>query len=218
MRRSYASSDSNIQRHVRRNMMTFDPFEADAAAHRQYEDSFPAQLARPLDKIPSEIVANVNMKAVLERSAGVGAGWSNKLVKFFKIGFPRRPAHTLDKDVLKSVAAFDAPRRMRSSGSLVKELVAANVLKEFPGRKLRGWTTVFQVPKNEDVDRAIINCKEVNKGFEKPPPLSLAEMWCLLAPASDSTREQPVEATGRGGCIATARRLCWMAVVRRRRR
>jgi len=182
MRRSYASSDSNIQRHVRRNMMTFDPFEADAAAHRQYEDSFPAQLARPLDKIPSEIVANVNMKAVLERSAGVGAGWSNKLVEFFKIGFPRRPAHTLDKDVLKSVAAFDAPRRMRSSGALVtvKELVAANVLKEFPGRKLRGWTTVFQVPKNEDVDRAIINCKEVNKGYEKPPPLSLAEIGTLL--------------------------------------
>ena len=49
-------------------------------------------------------------------------------------------------------------------------------------------------------------------------PLSLAETWCLLAPASDSTREQPEEATGRGGCIATARRLCRMAVVRRRRR
>lgn len=182
MRRSYASSDSSIQRHVRRNMMTFDPYEADAATLRQYEDSLPSQLTRPLDKIPKEIVGKAAMPVILRRAAEVGAAWSTKLMSYYKTGFPRQDTKQLSKDVMKSVAAYDAPRRMRSSGALitVKELVEANVLREVPGKKLRGWTTVFQVPKNEEVDRAIINCKEVNKGFGKPPPLSLAEIGTLL--------------------------------------
>ena len=42
------------------------------------------------------------------------------------------------------------------------------------------FASVFQVPKNEEVDRAIINCKLINLGFAKPPPLSLAEIGTLL--------------------------------------
>ena len=161
-------------------MMTFDSQE-------EVEDNFWTSQGnrsdlRPLDEIPADIVAKVNMEAVRARANAINQLWSTKLMRYYDDGFPRLPTTSLEPDALKTVHAVDPPRKIKGHASLitVKALKEAGILGMSWVRLRRGWVSVFQVPKNEEVDRAIINCKGVNQAFDKPPPLSLAEIGTLL--------------------------------------
>lgn len=176
---SFASSDSNIQRHVRRNMMTFDSREEgeDAFWTSQSTRAHP----RPLDKIPPNIVAKVNMEAIRVRAEAINQPWSTKLMRYYDNGFPRVPTTMLKPESLMTVHSIKPPRNIKGQAlTTVKALREAGILGTSRERRRRGWVSVFQVPKNEEVDRAIINCKDVNQAFDKPPPLSLAEIGTLL--------------------------------------
>jgi hypothetical protein len=79
--------------------------------------------------------------------------------------------------------SVNPPRRSTGKArETVVDLLKATILsaKNKGRRRLRTWASVFQVPKKDEVDRAIINCKIINLAFFPPPPLSLAEVGTLL--------------------------------------
>ena len=187
---AFAKSQNAAMREKMTQHLTFDPMSLDTlTATPHFGRGAVYSDRRPLDRIDKNIVAKVNMVPVLRRAdavvadgraRGEEAEWAERLRVYFEHGFPRR---TLPPD------SPDAPRRLarRLTGNAqatAQDLFDAGVLLESQARHDRTFASLFQVPKNEKVDRAIVNCKSINNGFEKPPPLSLAEIGTLLGLAN----------------------------------
>ena len=162
--------------------LTFDPNAVDPVTARPYGQG-PRRDVRPLDIIDPKIVARVDMTAVAAAAAQIQGAWAEMLIRYYKKetgGFPKEEMN----EGAKGAPTVEAPRKLeRDAIHTVRELVKASILaagKKRTSRRKRTWASIFQVPKNDEVDRAIINCKLINLTFRPPPPLSLAEVGTLL--------------------------------------
>jgi hypothetical protein len=194
MQLSFAVSDGAAQRAARTSQLTFDPNEMyieragtapPTGGHGHAAPGRPA--LRPLDPIDPGLVGKVNYTAVFDTArlaATTGIKWAERLESYLKDGFPRtRDLDSRSPGRPKSKA--DCIIEGAKAEATLLELQRAGIIKhvDFSTEgtpRERTWATVFQVPKTEKVDRAIINCKDLNVGFEKPPPLALAEISALI--------------------------------------
>ena len=189
--RPFARSDRNCLRLNSIAALTFDPNTIDPHSLRPYSEG-PGPDKKPLDAIDPGIVAKVNWQAVRRAQTTFAQSgdtedptdgqWAAKLIKFYEEGgdgFPKK--RLLEGE--EGAPSVNPPRRSTGKArETVVDLLKATILsaKNKGRRRLRTWASVFQVPKNDEVDRAIINCKIINLAFFPPPPLSLAEVGTLL--------------------------------------
>ena len=179
---AFARSENHAIRLKTIHHMSLDPMTLEPISGQPYSANNGPRARRPLDKVDPGIVAMVNMKQVEERARMVakqhkGAQWAVLLIRYYKDGFPKseKPPEG------DAAPRFDSRPLTGNATGTVEDLKEATILREATTEhRLRTFASVFQVPKNEEVDRAIINCKLINFGFAKPPSLSLAEIGTLL--------------------------------------
>jgi len=163
------------------SQLTFDPHAVEPHSQRRYDTnpSRPAEHMRELDAVDPKIVAKINMSEVLKIAQTVEAAWARSLAESYAEGFEKRE---VGKDEPGAPSARSSAPRDERARETVRKLHEFTILRPVTdrARRKRTWASVFQVPKNEDLDRAIINCKLINYGFAKAPPLSLAEVGILL--------------------------------------
>ena len=171
--RIFASSENNAIRKKSAEHLGIDPM----SLQREGPEAAVCPDRRKLDPVDPNIVAKVNMKEATETAQRYGdrhpdAAWAKNLVAYYASGFPKLPptAEAANSRALRGPAADTAAA-----------LKTATILRKVETRRSeRTYASLFQVPKNEEVDRAIVNCKQINKCYERPPPLSLADIGTLL--------------------------------------
>ena len=175
---TFARSDNNAIRLKTIHHMSLDPMTLEPLTGQPYSANLSEEPRRKLDDVSTKIVAKVNMRAVENRARAVaaahgGANWAVLLIRYYDEGFPKA-----EKDIeLRTAPTHPLTGR---AAQTAEALAKMTILKPTTMCRMRSFASVFQVPKNEEVDRAIINCKLINLGFAKPPPLSLAEIGTLL--------------------------------------
>jgi hypothetical protein len=142
---------------------------------------------RQLDPIDPGLVGRVSYTQVFRTArlaATPGLKWAERLESYLTNGFPRasglgptspgRPTPVANR-IIQGAKAEATLLALQEAG-IIKRVGCSTAATP----RDRTWATVFQVPKTETVDRAIINCKDLNEGFTKPPPLALAEISALI--------------------------------------
>jgi hypothetical protein len=181
MRRCFASSNDAAQKAIQIRQMGFHGMSMREPDDKQSTD---ARELRPLDPIDPRLPFKLDLSkvtTVTRIAAQSGLKWAALLQSYLTDGYPRAEGldpsspgfPKSDPDSFVHGVAAEATLTALAQAGILKIVTDLHPVD-------RTWASLFQVPKNAEYDRAIVNCKGLNEGFKRPPSLVLAEISALI--------------------------------------